>query len=258
MIRQFRQWRDSKRPDPRAPEGVRLYAVGDLHGEADLFLQLLRRIEEELERDAPEQVRLILLGDLIDRGPRSDILLHSLSQSSHGDVVILKGNHEAALVDGYRGDDHALRFWLEYGGEATLGSFGIEAPPPEDFDPVALRAEMRRTIDSALIDWLDRLPVSHVEGDYFFVHAGIRPGRALDRQSEEDMLWIREPFLSSERHHGKIIVHGHTFDGQDVALGGNRIGLDTGAYEYGHLSALALQDDRQWTLKAVAGEGAGA
>ena len=252
MIRRLWNRQHATVCEPQAPEGVRIYAIGDLHGEAGLLLEMMHRIGDEIEDSDVSDIRLIFLGDLIDRGENSRVLLESLFRLRHDKLIVLKGNHEATMVDGYRGNDTAFRFWLEYGGLPTLRSFGIAAAGEVFPDPLRLRDEMRQHIDPALIDWLDELPLSHVEGDYLFVHAGIRPGRELEEQTEEDMLWMREPFLSSTVNHGKVVIHGHTVCEDGVVLGQNRIGIDTGAYEHGCLTALALQGDDQWTISVQA------
>jgi len=212
------------------------------------MVKMMDQINRDIDQGEPDNVKLIFLGDLIDRGKSSKVLLDSFFRLRNKNIIVLKGNHEAALVDSYRGNDAAFRFWLEFGGIATLLSYDIDAATDEVPDLAKLRDEMHRKFDPELIDWLDALPLSYSEGDYFFVHAGIRPGRELAKQLEEDMLWIREPFLNSTDDHGKVIVHGHTVSDEDVVLGGTRIGLDTGAHENGRLTALGLQDSLQWTV----------
>ena len=120
--------------------------------------------------------------------------------------------------------------------------------------PVAagLLEVLRATIDPELIDWLDRLPTCWSLGDYYFAHAGVRPGVSLAEQQDDDLLWIRQPFIESRRNHGKVIVHGHTVEDGAPSLGRNRIGIDTGAHEHGRLTALGLEGDRQWILQACA------
>jgi serine/threonine protein phosphatase 1 len=236
----------------RIPDDRRVYAIGDVHGEARLLGRLLRKIAADQAEREPKSITIIFVGDLIDRGPRSDVILQSMIRADDPGVIVLKGNHEQALVDAYRGDDQALESWLCFGGEATLNSFGIEVDLDAWDDFAVLREQMRARIGDVLIDWLDRRPVHCCIGDYFFVHAGIRPGVPLDRQTEEDMLWIREPFIASRREHAKVIVHGHTIERGPVELGGNRINLDTGAHRFGHLSALGLEGDEQWLVDVCA------
>lgn len=235
------------------PAGMRMYAIGDVHGEAGLFTALMAMIEQDSIDRGPADLGIVVLGDFIDRGPRSAELVSAMMKTDNDRLTVLKGNHEAALVDAYRGDERALGFWLDYGGGATLASFGgdpAEIDAARD-DAAQLLALLHTLIDRDIVDWLDGLPLHLEVGDYFFVHAGVRPGVDLARQSIQDLLWIRDPFLSSRRDHGKVIVHGHTIDFGDVELGGTRIGVDTGAHETGRLTALGLEGEAQWTLEAT-------
>jgi serine/threonine protein phosphatase 1 len=231
------------------PDGERVYAIGDIHGEAQLFASLLRDIHADSAARGAADTTLVILGDFIDRGDSAAEVLLTMSRVTNPKVVILKGNHEASLVQAYRGDADVLDFWMRFGGAATL--IGMGAPPAtvESDDPAELVAALRATIDADLIDWLDALPTSWTNGDYYFTHAGIRPGVDLDAQDEHDLLWIRQPFLKSRKHHGKVIVHGHTIEPGLPPLGLNRIGIDTGAHEHGRLTAVGLEGDRQWILQ---------
>lgn len=234
-----------RRPDrPALPVGRRIYAIGDIHGETQLLLDHLALIRADASQRSPADTTLIFLGDFIDRGAGAAELLFALSAARGPAVVFLKGNHEAALVESYRGNRDAMKFWLKYGGRATLKGLGVEA----DIDIDDTIDALRSVLDPAIVEWLDQLPMSLTVGDYFFVHAGIRPGIKLDRQASEDLLWIREPFLSSRRNHGKVVVHGHTIEPGVPQLGGNRIGIDTGAHEHGRLTVLGLEGEDQWLL----------
>ena len=228
-----------------------MYAIGDVHGEGDLLRQALRliRTDNAARRDAT--VTIVFLGDIIDRGSEAAGLLRTLARMSTENVVMLKGNHEAALAAAYRGDHEVLKDWLPFGAIATLTGFGI-TPEQTAAAPAILGAVLRARIDPELIDWLDGLPCAWECGDYYFTHAGVRPGVKLHKQEEHDLLWIREPFLSSRRWHGKIVVHGHTIEAGVPALGGNRIGVDTGAHEHGVLTVLGLEGGRQWLLQSIA------
>jgi serine/threonine protein phosphatase 1 len=243
--------RSSQKSSPTVPPGQRIYAIGDIHGEGDLLRRALRQIKADSATRRDANVTLVFLGDIIDRGPEAADLLRTFARMSAENVVVLKGNHEAALVDAYRGDHEVLSEWLPFGARATLTGFGI-TPEQIDSAPAALAAALRARIDPDLIDWLDGLPSAWECGDYYFTHAGIRPGVKLHKQAEHDLLWIREPFLSSPRWHGKVVVHGHTIEPGLPSLGGNRIGLDTGAHEHGVLTTLGLEGGRQWLLQAMA------
>jgi len=165
----------------------------------------------------------------------------------------LRGNHEQALVDIIRGDRSSLRFWLDYGGVETVASWGIDPTLAEEAGKSEgaadrLIAELARTIPGDMLEWMASSPSHVCLGDYMFVHAGIRPRRAIDRQSEADLLWIREPFLSSRARHPYMVVHGHSEIAEPEARS-NRIGIDTGAYRTGILTAVGIEDDETWFLQ---------
>ena len=228
------------------PPGERVYAVGDVHGEAGLLQRLLARIERDSHDRGAARTTLVLLGDVIDRGRHAADLLAALRPIRDPRLVILKGNHEDLLLAACRGDRDALDLWLQVGGRSTLMGFGID---PTAIDPRDLVDALRSAINPALVEWLDQLPTSWSSGDYFFAHAGIRPGIRLDQQDDDDLMWVRESFLSSRLDHGKVVVHGHSVERGVPHLGGNRIGLDTGAHEHRQLTALGLEGDRQWLLQ---------
>jgi serine/threonine protein phosphatase 1 len=164
-------------------------------------------------------------------------------QRQNSRVIVLLGNHEEAMLQALDGDPDALRRWLAVGGDATLASFGI-APLRAEDDPRDYMNSARRAIPRQWLAWLRQLPLSVQSGDYYFVHAGVRPGVALARQVREDMLWIRREFLRHERDFGAIIVHGHSIT-TEVDIRQNRIGIDTGAYQSGRLSAIYLEGEKR-------------
>jgi len=235
--------RREQRPEaPSTAGGERVYAIGDVHGRLDLLHILLARIEEH-ERTLPPAApsQLVLLGDLIDRGPHSAAVLEAVRelQQSRGNVSVLLGNHEQALLDVLGGAFSAFYAWLEFGGKETLASFGV--PLPEGyFEPHDQIAALRGAIPPETVEWLRGLPLSLRSGDYFFCHAGLRPGVALLRQRREDLLWIRDDFLESDSDHGVVVVHGHSIV-HAVEQRPNRIGIDTGAYQSNKLAALYLE-----------------
>lgn len=239
--------------DPRLPPGERVYAIGDIHGEADLLINLLHKIRTDSKGRNTASVTLVFLGDFIDRGKDSAILLKTFSLLSDFRVKVLKGNHEAALVDVYRGDEEALAFWLRFGGRPTLEGLGVHNASEDGTNADDTLAKLRAALDSRTINWLDQLPHHWSLGDYYFTHAGIRPNIRLARQDPDDLLWIREPFLSSKRRYEKVIVHGHTIENGPPSLGGNRIGIDTGAHENGCLTALGLEGCAQWLIQVSDG-----
>lgn len=231
---------------PSTDSGERIYAIGDVHGRYDLLRLLLDKIEAHSNALPPTRSLYVLfVGDLVDRGPQSAEVLAMLYdlQTRTDHVIVLLGNHEEAMLQALDGDMDALRGWLGVGGRDTLKSFGI-APLRPDEDRRAYLQRARAAIPREWIAWLRKLPLSVQSGDYYFVHAGVRPGVALDRQTRNDMLWIREDFLEDRRDHGAVIVHGHSVTPR-TEIRENRICVDTGAYRTGLLSAIYLEGDKQ-------------
>lgn len=237
---------------PSTDSGERIYAIGDVHGRLDLLRLLLERIGEHMRALPPVRaLYIVLLGDLVDRGPDSAGVLALLNDLQRGNdqLIVLLGNHEEAMLEALEGDAEALRRWLGIGGVATLRSFGIDPPSPGE-DVREHHRRLRAAVPRAWVSWLKRLPLSVRSGDYHFVHAGVRPGVALHRQTRSDMLWIRDEFLHDPRDHGAVIVHGHSIS-PEVEILPNRIGVDTGAYRSNVLSAIYLEGERQEVLSAT-------
>lgn len=233
---------------PRLPDGVRIYAIGDVHGRADLLQSLLTAIDADLARSAPRRAIQVFLGDYVDRGPDSRAVLDLLiERSKTHETVCLKGNHEVFLLEVLR-DPARLQEWRHYGGLLTLVSYGISPTMnPTAEEQVELIEGLRRALPPEHLAFLQQLRSSFVCGDFFFVHAGVKPGVALDRQKDEDLLWIREEFLESERRFGKYVVHGHTpVSAPDIRP--NRINIDTGAYATGNLTLLTIQGDSMMAI----------
>lgn len=228
----------------RGPDGLRLYAVGDIHGRRDLLEQMHALIDEDIRRAGAADWRVIYLGDYVDRGPDSRGVLDILS-SLRGDPrrIMLAGNHDAAFLAFL--DQPDLRgLFANHGGPETARSYGVNMNF-RDYadDPDALsrdHARLQAAFPDAHRQLLEGLEHSASFGDFFFCHAGVRPGVALDRQSLEDLMWIRAPFLKTGELFAKVIVHGHTISSQPVVRA-NRIGVDTGAVKSGHLTALVIQ-----------------
>ncbi|HEX7857259.1 MAG TPA: metallophosphoesterase family protein [Sphingobium sp.] len=227
---------------PSTKKGERIYAIGDIHGRYDLMKLLIGMIDEHAAAQPKKRpAHIIVLGDMIDRGPDSDKVLRSLRhRAKKGGMTVLLGNHEEILLRAIDGEPGVMKAWMRFGGIQTLQSFGIEVPT-EDFDQPELVRQIKQAIPESWIEWLRGLPISARSGDYFFCHAGLRPGIELNRQSRKDMLWIREEFLESDNAHGVVVVHGHSIS-PDVELRHNRIGVDTGAYRTGMLTAAYLED----------------
>jgi serine/threonine protein phosphatase 1 len=237
-------------PDPRAPADTRVYAVGDIHGCPDKLRALHGMILSDAA-DAPKRRVVVYVGDYVDRGPDSretvDLLIEEPLEGFES--IHLIGNHEAFLLQCLEDEGDAMS-WLMNGGDATCRSYGVDpyAPPdPADRFSWLQQALAERVPDSHLA-FFRGLAQHHVEGDYLFVHAGIRPGVALADQDPADLIWIREPFLSSEEDHGKMVIHGHT-PTTAPDLRRNRIGIDTGACFGGPLTALVLEDDTRRFLQ---------
>lgn len=231
-----------KNRQPAGTPGYRAYAVGDIHGRLDLLEDLLAKIYADLQHRPAEKALLVFIGDLIDRGPGSAQVIERLRTYRRPGVraVFILGNHEEVLLRILDGDRSLISSWLQFGGRECLQSYGV--------DPAVLagrsRAEQLELIRAAI-------PAGHKEflrgfvdscrfGDYLFVHAGVRPGVALEQQRQSDLRWIREPFLFDETDHGFVVVHGHTIS-PEVDERPNRIGIDTGAYRTGVLTALVIE-----------------
>lgn len=226
---------------------MRAYAIGDIHGHLNLLLTAHNLITEDMARHGgPAPV--IHLGDLVDRGPDSrGVIEHLLHGQARGeDWVVLKGNHDrmfSLFLDDPAAQDPGLRpdySWLHprLGGATTLASYGIHAPGDRPVTPV--HADALAAVPQAHRDWLTSRPTMHRLGELVFVHAGIRPGVAFEDQTETDLVWIREPFLSDDRDHGALIVHGHTALDAPMHYG-NRLNLDSGAAYGGPLTAVAFE-----------------
>lgn len=231
-------------PPRTVPEGRRVYAIGDIHGRLDLFDDLLHRIEQD-RSGWTGKTEIVLLGDYIDRGPQSAQLLDRLSSSlpAWARWTLLRGNHEQAMLDAVEGGPDApriLRVWLDNGGRETLRSYGIPTALAYGDNLEAIEAELSVCVPVRHLNFLRRLWLKRRIGDYLFVHAGIRPGIPIDVQEGHDLLWIRDEFLNCGDDHGCMIVHGHSIT-LEVDERDNRIGIDTGAYATGRLTALVLE-----------------
>ncbi|MDP6344012.1 MAG: metallophosphoesterase family protein [Alphaproteobacteria bacterium] len=230
-------------PSTRIPEGQRVYAIGDINGRADLLRQLHDGIGADLANAEPAETTIIYLGDYVDRGLESRQVIDQLLANPVAGVnsVFLLGNHEA-MLQGFRNGVREGMNWLYNGGNATLHSYGVRPPQGArgDQDLEEARAAFLEQLPATHAQFFDDLRVCHEVGDYFFAHAGVQPGVPLHLQTQEDMIWIRNEFLNSRQDFGKIIVHGHSIT-PEIEETANRIGIDTGAYITGTLTALALE-----------------
>ncbi len=236
------------REKPCVPAGRRIYAVGDVHGRADLLSKLFTRIDDDLKaRPTADSVELFL-GDYIDRGPNSRQVIDLLIARRRGhDVMFLKGNHEDCVLQ-FLSDPTVLSDWKNIGGLNTLLSYGVT--PTRRDDPKSqhkVATAFRQAMPDNHRRFLQGLALSFTCGDFFFAHAGVRPGIPLRKQSEQDLLWIRDDFLLHEEDFGKIVVHGHT-PAKEPDIRPNRINIDTGAYATGRLTCLVLEGDQMGFL----------
>ncbi len=249
--------RETHAPRRGARSGGRpLYAVGDVHGCYDLLRALLAEIgRDAAERNPDVTPVLVMCGDYVDRGPDSAKVLTALtwlSRSRAVDVTLLEGNHEAMLrmfID----QPAAYSRWLSFGGAETLESYGVNVPDgdPDNATLTMLRDRLLDAMPTSHYRLLDRLEPMVITGDYAFVHAGVKPGVALAAQHREDLLWIRGEFLDHLDPSAAVIVHGHTWDNDHATVLPHRIGIDTGAYKTGVLTALRIEDDAIDVIQAV-------
>jgi serine/threonine protein phosphatase 1 len=219
------------------PPGRRVYAIGDIHGCDTQLANLHEMIAADLARRPIDQPVLVHIGDYVDRGADSAGVLRRLLRGSPiaGVTTInLVGNHDETMLHALSGDRPAATDWLFAGGRAALESYGIDPDSPRESWPDAVPAEH--------LAFLRHLTLTHREGGYLFVHAGIRPGVPLDRQVREDLLRMRQPFLYSEASFGAVVVHGHTPVKAPVVRH-NRIAIDTGAVFGGPMTCLVLEAD---------------
>lgn len=224
------------------PPNARLYAIGDIHGRGDLLDGLLDRIRADIVTRPIGSAVLVFLGDLIDRGPDSAGVVDRLLKL--GDYparrLFLLGNHEEVLLRVLGGEPDLAHDWLHYGGSACAQSYGVAAAALQTMDEARIARTLGAAIPDEHIAFLKTFGDTMRFGDYLLVHAGIRPGVPLDAQSPADLRWIREPFLSDPHDHGFMVIHGHTIS-NGVDLRANRIGIDTGAYRSGVLTAAVIE-----------------
>jgi len=223
----------------KLPPGERVYAIGDIHGCLDRLVALHELIAEDITARPGERITLVHLGDYVDRGTDSAQVIEWLINQPPvpADAFVnLMGNHEHMMLSAVVGTDKdAPSQWLMNGGADSLLSWGIARNVP----PVEWAAH----IPLQHLVFLRDLTISRRIGPYLFVHAGVRPGVALDQQTRQDMLWIREPFLSSRLDHGAVVVHGHTPKHEPIVQP-NRIAIDTGAVLGGALTCVVLEEDK--------------
>lgn len=238
-------------PAPRIPDDILVYAIGDVHGRLDCLDDLLVQIDTDPARDG-RRAMLVFLGDLIDRGPDSRGVVDRVMAmcAASDDVHCLCGNHEELLLTAAEGSRQALGVFARAGGKETLLSYGVSEEAYEREDLKGVQRLIAEHVPVEHLHFLRNLPDQLVVGDYVFVHAGIRPGVPLDAQKSSDLRWIRSPFLDHSGPHERFVIHGHTVTG-DPDIRTNRIGIDTGAYRSGRLTALVLDHDRRRFLSTA-------
>ena len=245
--------RGEDEPLPSIPDGQRVYAVGDIHGRLDLFEALVAAIEADDAARAPAETLIVLLGDLVDRGDDSrGVIEFARDLQRRRPVRILAGNHEEMFLRSLS-DIETFRHFIRHGGRETLLSYGInhgqfQAASMEEAQQLASEA-----VPADHLAFLESFEDMIQLGDYLFVHAGIDPRLPIEEQKAHDLRWIREPFLSHPEPHGPVVVHGHTIcDAPEDC--GNRIGIDTGAFMTGRLTALVLEGTSRRYIEAAESE----
>lgn len=253
MITRLRDSLNISRDKPRAPEGQRVYAIGDIHGRSDLLDQLHDFISADLRTGHGLDCTIIYLGDYIDRGPDSAGVLTRLAGPPIGGAkrIMLKGNHED-MLERFFAHPETGPMWRQLGGTETLLSYGVDVKGAMATGKMsALASQLAHRIPDSHIHLLSTLLPCTTSGDYFFCHAGARPCIALDKQNPADLMWIRDDFLKSNHVFEKVIVHGHS-PVVNPEFNRGRINIDTGAYATHRLSCLVLQADEQRILQAEA------
>jgi serine/threonine protein phosphatase 1 len=232
----------------RLPDGERIYAIGDIHGRLDCLDSIMSQISyDEAGRDKADTT-IVFLGDLIDRGADSrGVIERAMDIAGRYKTVFLMGNHEEILIRAWEGDSRAAALLHRVGGRETVMSYGVPASDYDAGDLGELMTLVGDRIPPEHIEFLREFRESYLHGDYLFVHAGIRPGIPLAAQDPLDMRWIRREFLDDSRDHGPMVIHGHSIT-EDVDLQTNRIGIDTGAFASGKLTAIGIEGVQRWFL----------
>ncbi len=234
---------------PHIPDNQRIYCIGDIHGCAHLLQQLHEKILSDAS-DYSGKKTIVYLGDYIDRGEQSQQVIEMLVSSPLPgfEPVYLQGNHEQVMLS-FIEFPEASAAWISFGGREALNSYGIplaHIPGKREIPELAKRLDNK--LPDAHREFLQNCKYSWQCGSYYFVHAGIQPGVALDKQDPEDQLWIREEFIESKKDHGAIIVHGHSITDEPQLLP-KRSGIDTGAFKTGVLTCLVMEGQDQRLLQ---------
>lgn len=237
----------------RVPEGERWYVIGDIHGRLDLLEALQAAIEQDDAQAGAADTTVVFLGDLVDRGPDSaGVIKLARKWGKKRKVRYLAGNHEEMFLDSFT-DKETLRHFLRHGGRETVLSYGVKKKEYNRMQLEEVQKVMQKAVPAKDREFLESFEEIIVVGDYVLAHAGINPKRAIDDQKRKDLLWIRDRFLSHAEPLSHVVVHGHTIF-EEVEDNGNRIGVDTGAFRTGRLTALVLEGDHRRTIQATQAE----
>jgi len=224
-----------------------IYVIGDIHGRLDLLQKLHKLILRDIKKYPHHQKKMIYLGDLIDRGDESKEVIDTIIKPFKPfEVIALKGNHEDMLLK-FLKNPRTAPVWFINGGLQTLTSYDIPITATQKLDFQELRKALEYHLPKKHLLFFQTLKTHYVDENYYFCHAGVNPDYALDKQPEEDLIWIREPFISSTKDFGKIVIHGHTYTAYPV-ISHNRIGIDTGAVFTNTLTCLVLTDQERYFL----------
>ncbi|MBX7535524.1 metallophosphoesterase [Qipengyuania sp. GH1] len=237
----------------RVPDGERWYVIGDIHGRLDLFGALKTAIETDDASRASAKTTVVLLGDLMDRGPDSaGVIALARKWGEERIVRYVSGNHEEMFLDSFS-DREVLRHFLKHGGRETILSYGISLDDYRRMDLSQMRDAMTKLVPAADREFLESFEDLIVAGDYVLVHAGINPKHPLEEQKQSDLRWIRDRFLKHPEPFSHVVIHGHTIF-EEVEDTQHRVGIDTGAFRTGRLTALMLEEDRREIIQAVTAE----
>lgn len=241
-------------PLPSVPQGERFYVVGDIHGRCDLFDALIEAIEEDDRRSGPADTTIVLLGDLVDRGPESArVIDNALAWGERRKLRYIAGNHEEMFLESFD-DKEMLRHFLKHGGKQTVLSYGIKKKRYNELGMKDLQAELHKIVPQRHREFLAGMEDMVIAGDYVFVHAGINPKHPVDGQKPSDLRWIRDRFLQHREPFSHVVVHGHTIF-EDIEHTPHRIGIDTGAFRTGRLTALVLEGEQRRLIQAQETDG---
>lgn len=251
-LRSFLEGRPAIEVSTRIPDGQRVYAIGDIHGRRDLLCRMIARIEADDAAREPAETTVILLGDLVDRGPESaGVIATAREWAKRRRVRLLAGNHEEMFLGSFDRDE-TLRHFLRHGGKETLLSYPLGVDEYNRATLEELRALMHRLVPAEDIAFLRAMEDRIQIGDYVFVHAGVRPGVPLEEQKISDLRWIRGEFIEGPETRDFVVVHGHTIL-EAPHVSALRISLDTGAFASGQLTAIGLESTARWLI-SVQGE----